>query len=61
MSGENEILRFALPDLLGSPIWMTDKKGSFVTISGEEIPANCAVFFIPMEEWKELVRISKGG
>ena len=52
MSKEDEVLRFLLPDLLGEPNGITDKKGNLI-LEGGLLP-DCVVFFISIEEWREL-------
>ena len=54
MTESNATLRFLLPDLLGKPIGLTDKKGNIIFPSETEIPKDNYVFFIPIEEWKRL-------
>ena len=54
MSKEDEVLRFLLPDLLGKPKWETTGEGNLVSFVEEDIPPNCVVFFISIEEWREL-------
>ena len=54
MTKEDEVLRFLLPDLLGKPKWGTNKEGNLISFVEEEIPPECVVFFISIEEWKEL-------
>ena len=44
-------LRFLLPDLLGKPGGFVNKKGEMVFSSSFEVPKDCYIFFIPIEEW----------
>ncbi len=56
MKEEDKALRFMLPDLLGTPKWGTNGEGDLVSLVEEDIPPNCVVFFIPLDEWKELIK-----
>jgi len=53
VSKEDKVLRFMLPDLLGEPQGVTDKEGHLV-VKGLELPPDCYVFFISIEEWEAL-------
>ena len=52
MKDEDKVLRYMLPDLLGESNGITDKEGNLIIRGG--LPPDCVVFFIPVEEWKEL-------
>ena len=54
MKPSNEILRFLLPDLLGSPLGLTDKEGKLIFPSTTEIPKDSYIFFVSCKEWKDL-------
>ena len=58
MSKEDQVLKFLLPDLIGTPEWVTDKKGNLVNFTGSEIPPDHYVFFISIEEWNQLKKTS---
>ena len=50
MSKEDNLLL----DLLGKPKAMIDKEGNFVALVDFDLPPDNYVFFVPVEEWKEL-------
>jgi len=60
MGKEDKVLRFMLPDLLGKPKMMVDKDGNFIALTDFELPKGNYVFFIPIEEWRELLRVKEG-
>ena len=47
-------LRVLLPDLLGKLSGLTDKDGNMIFPAEFEIPEDCYIFFIKIDEWKTL-------
>ena len=52
---ERKAMGFLLPDLLGKPLGVTDKEGNMIFPDGQQIPPESYIFFIPIEEWKEII------
>ena len=52
MSKEDNLLL----DLLGKPKAMIDKEGNFVALADFDLPPDNYVFFVPVEEWKKLMK-----
>jgi len=57
MTKLNEAMEFMLPDILGKPDFVTDKKGNLIGYG--DIPPDCYAFFIPIFKWKSIKKVPK--